>query len=85
MQSRLRLLVAEKEMREQRRISLRKFAEESGAPISTIHRLMNNTIKRIPLDELGAICRYLDCDVGDLLYMAEQPGEPRAAHMQSGR
>ena len=79
MQSRLRLIIAEKELRDGRRWSLRTIAEESGANISTVQRLMNNTIKRIPTDELSALCRWLDCDVGDILVMAEQPTKPRQA------
>lgn len=71
--SRLRILAAEKATREGRALSMRRIAEESGANISTVNRLANNTIRRIPVDELTALCRYLDCDVGDLLRMEEVP------------
>ncbi len=70
-QSRLKVLVAEKELRERRRIGLRVIARETGASLPTIQRLMNNTIKRIPIEDLGALCRWLECEVGDMLYMAE--------------
>jgi putative transcriptional regulator len=69
--SRLRILVAEKATRDKRALSMRRVAEESGANISTVNRLANNTIRRIPVEELTVLCRYLDCDVGDLLRMEE--------------
>lgn len=25
------------------------------------------TIRRVPLDDLGALCAYLNCEVGDIL------------------
>ena len=71
MRSRLRVLVAEKETREGRTISLREVVREAGVPISTVMGLANNTLREIPVDALGAICRYLDCEVGDLLRMEE--------------
>ncbi len=69
--SKMKLLVAERELRERRRLSVRIITEESGASRSTVERLLNNTIKRVPLDELGALCRYFNCDVGDILHMEE--------------
>jgi DNA-binding Xre family transcriptional regulator len=69
--SRLKTLIAEKEIRERRTIGIRTIAEESGASRSTVERMLNNTIKRPPLDDLAALCIYLQCDVGDLLRMEE--------------
>lgn len=69
--SRLKLLVAEKEIRERRTLGIRTIAQESGASRSTVERLLNNTMKRVPLDDLGALCRYFDCDVGDVMRMEE--------------
>lgn len=69
--SKLKLLVAKRELRERRRLSIRIIVEESGASRSTVERLLNNTIKRVPLDELGALCRYFNCNVGDMLSMEE--------------
>jgi putative transcriptional regulator len=69
--SQLRLLLAAKEQREGRSISLREVVRTTKVPISTVYGLANNSIRRVPLDELGTICRYLNCDVGDLLRMEE--------------
>jgi len=69
--SRLRVLLAEKEMRERRTISLRKVTREIPVPISTVEGLANNTLKEVPLHSLGILCVYLNCEVGDLLYLEE--------------
>jgi len=74
--SRLKILVAQREVQERRTIGIRTIAAEAGASVSTVQRLLNNTIKRVPLDDLGALCRYFRCDVGDIISMVDedQPG-----------
>lgn len=67
MRSQLRILLAQKSDREGRTISLRELQRETGVPISTVMGMANNTIKRVPLDELNQLCDYFDCDVGDIL------------------
>ncbi len=71
-QSNLRVLVAQKELRERRTIGIRAIAEEAGASRSTVERLLNNTIKRVPLDDLTAICRWVPCEPGDVLRMMDE-------------
>jgi putative transcriptional regulator len=75
-ESNLRVLVAEKEQRERRTIGIRVIAEESGASRSTVERLLSNTIKRVPLDGLGAICRWLPAAPADVLVMVERDKMP---------
>jgi DNA-binding Xre family transcriptional regulator len=65
--SHFRVLLAMKEQREGRSISLREVVRDTGVPISTVMGMANNTIKRIPVDELNRLCEYLGCEVGDLL------------------
>ncbi len=65
------MLLAEKELRERRTISLRKVVTETNVPNSTVLGLANNTIKRVPLDELAVLCEYLQCGVADLLRLEE--------------
>lgn len=74
--SRLRILVAQKELQERRTLGIRTIASEAGASVSTVQRLLNNTIKRVPLDDLGALCRYFDCDVGDIIRMEDIEQRP---------
>lgn len=67
MNSRLKVLLAEKELRDKRTLGIRTVADETGASVSTVQRLMNNTMRRVPLDDLARLCRYLECSVGDIL------------------
>lgn len=67
MNSKLSLLVAQRRMLEGRAPGIRTIATESGASVSTVQRLMNNTMKRVPLDDLAALCKYFGCGVGDIL------------------
>lgn len=69
MNSHLRTLVATKSTREKRRLGIRTIAEESGASRPTVQRLLNNTIKNVPLDDLAAICRWVPCQPGDVLVL----------------
>ncbi len=71
MKSRLNVVIAEKELRDRRRLGIRTIAEESGASVSTVQRLLNDTMKRVPLEELSALCRWVPCDVSDILRMEE--------------
>lgn len=68
-----KVLLAEKELRENRSIRRRTIVEASNVSTSTIVRLANKTIKHPPLDRLAALCTYLDCHVGDVLKMEAAP------------
>lgn len=74
MNSRLRILVSEKELRDKRSLGIRTIAEETGASVSTVQRLMNNTMRRVPLDDLARLCRYFQCSTGDILVF--DPAQP---------
>lgn len=68
----LKVLVAGKEMREGRTISLRKVAIETGVREYTVYGFANNTLKEYPADAVAKLCEYLGCEVGDLLKLEEQ-------------
>jgi DNA-binding Xre family transcriptional regulator len=63
----LRVLVAQKELRERRNLSIRTITKESGASRSTVERLLNNTMKQVPLDDLAKLCAWLPAEAGDIL------------------
>jgi putative transcriptional regulator len=65
--SRLKILISERELATGRRLGIRTVAEEAHASVSTVQRLINNTIRRVPLDDLAALCKYFECEVGDIL------------------
>ncbi len=73
-QSRLKILLAEKEVRERRTISLQDVGRETGVARSTILRLANNTMRRVPLDEAARLCDYFQCEkLDDLLQLRDAP------------
>ncbi len=67
MNSQFRVLLAQKATRERRSISLREVVRDTGVAMSTVQGLANNSFKAISREALGALCGYLDCEVGDLL------------------
>lgn len=71
--SKLSLLVAARRMEQGRAPGIRTIAAESGASVSTVQRLMNNTIKRVPLEDLAMLCKYFRCQVGDILEYVDAP------------
>lgn len=76
MNSHLRILVAQKELRERRRLTLRTIVQESGASRSAVQRLLNNTIRNVPLDDLARLCEWLPAEPGDILKLEPVPDEP---------
>ena len=75
MNSHFRVLVAQKELRESRRIGIRVIVEESSASRSAVERLLNNTIRNVPLDDLARLCTWVPCEVGDVLKLEPLPAE----------
>lgn len=68
----LRVLVDQKAIRERRRLGINTIAKESGASRSAVVRMLNNTIKNVPLDDLLFVCLYLNCTPGDVLKIEDQ-------------
>lgn len=66
------VLVAEKSLRERRRLSVRVIVEETKCSRSAVERLLNNTIREVPLDDLAAICVWLSCTPGDILRLEDR-------------
>lgn len=74
MNSKLRILIAQKELVEGRTLGIRTIASEADTSVSTVQGLLNNKMKRVPLDDLGNLCAYLNCQVGDILvYSSDAP------------
>ena len=69
--SHLKVLVAQKELREKRKLGIRLITSESRASRSAVQRLLNNSIKNVPLDDLARLCAWVPCEVGQLLRLEE--------------
>lgn len=67
--SRLSILLAEKGVREGRKITYRVLSEETGLSQGVFVRLNDNLTEqdRVQIGSLDILCRYLDCTVCDLL------------------
>lgn len=75
MNSHLRLIVAERELREGRRLGIRTIAAESGASRPTVQALLNNKWKHIPRDDMTSLCKYFNITPGDI-FKLEDASEP---------
>jgi putative transcriptional regulator len=71
--SHFKILVAQKELREKRRIGIRTIVEETGAARSAVQRLLNNSIREVPLDALALLCEWVPCEPGDILRLEPVP------------
>ena len=68
--NRLAELIAIKARQEERgRISNREIAEVLGISPVTVNRYVNNEITRFDSDTVQKLCDYLDCSIGELLYL----------------
>jgi len=64
-------LVAEREVRDRRKLSIRTIAKETGANVSTVQRLLTNDLRRAPLDELALICAHFGCTLDDIFRLED--------------
>ena len=55
----------------EKRITIREVHEKTGLSRNTISNLYNEKSKMVDFDTLEKICRFLDCQVGDLLEVAD--------------
>lgn len=61
------------ELLEQRQMTLTELAERVGVTVVNLSVLKNDRAKAIRFSTLTAICKALDCDVGDLLCVTQSP------------
>lgn len=74
MRNRFLTFLAQKEIREQRRIKTYEIVEATGVSFTTVQRWMRNEVSKIEGTVIEAFCAYFDCDIGDLLYIDESVG-----------
>jgi DNA-binding Xre family transcriptional regulator len=67
------VLMAQKAQREQRRLTLKKVADETGISYYTLNAIAHDTIREYPRTALAGLCAYFNCDIGDLLTVVEVP------------
>ena len=56
-----------KTIADQRHLSIREIARDTGCHFEIVRRMYNDTMERYPRDVIDRLCTYLDVGVGDLL------------------
>jgi len=75
--NRLKILIAEKEFREGRKLTYRTVAEETGLNMSTLTAYMTQRVERFDKSTLEKLSEYLNCQPGDLLVYSADPPQPK--------
>ena len=65
--SNVKVLIAQKERREGRKLPYRVVTEETGLSSGVLTRLMNSEFDRVERTTLNTLCWYFGCGAGDLL------------------
>lgn len=71
MKNNLNILVLQKALREERRISLRTVAKETGLSYNTVLAFARDRLTEYPKATLIALCHYFQCNIEDLLTITE--------------
>ena len=66
-QNKVKILIAEKELREGRKLSHRTVAQEAGIPLSVLTLYTSQKVRRFDVQTLEKLCNYFKCQPGDLL------------------
>lgn len=64
-----KVLLAKKEVHENRRITYRVISEETGLSTTTLTSYAKQNVKHYAASTLEAMCTFFGCDVGDLIYL----------------
>lgn len=65
--SKLKVLIARREVETGQKITYESLAAEVGLSKTTLNRLAEGKTDRVDLLTLDKLCRYFQCDVADLL------------------
>ena len=63
----LKELIAKKEFAEDRQITLKEIAAETGINRMTLSKIVNHKGYSTDTDNIDKLCSYFDCDVEDLV------------------
>lgn len=73
----LQELLAEKQFRDGRRITLTELSEVTGINRVTISKLVNHRSYSTVTDNVDALCKFFDCKVGDLMEYVPDSGDKK--------
>jgi putative transcriptional regulator len=72
--NKLKILISQKEYRENRKLPYRTIAEEAKIPLSVLTDYTSQNVKRFDVNTLEKLCKYFDCQPGDLLEYTPDDG-----------
>jgi len=75
--NKLKILIAEKELRENRKLPHRVVAQEAGIPLSVLTLYMSQKVRRFDIETLEKLCRYFGVQPGDLLMLSADQPQPK--------
>ena len=67
-------LVAEKEKREKRKVTLAEISEHTGVNRTSLSKMQNPDMKHsTSTSSIDALCRFFDCNVEDIMVYVKDP------------
>ena len=78
MKNRLAILMAERSIQENRRITIIEVAKEAGVSHTTLNKYIHQRATRFDGDVLENLCRYFGVGVEDLIYIDPDPRKAKA-------
>jgi len=71
--NKLKILIANKENLESRKLSYRTVAQEAGIPLSVLTEYTGQRVRRFDINTLEKLCRYFSVQPGELLGFTDTP------------
>ncbi len=81
----LKKLVADKEFKERRRISIKEISEKTEISRTTLSKMVNNKEKYNSTTEIiEKLCKYFSCEITDLMtIIPDEPTSPPISNYSS--
>ncbi len=71
--NRLKILIAEKELRESRKLTYRTISKETVISTTTLTLYMKQGVGAFDTGTIETLCKYLNCQPGDLIIYSDSP------------
>lgn len=75
--NRLKILIAEKELRDGQKWPYRTIAPKIGVSTATLSAYVNQKAHRFDAPTLEAFCKFFGCQPGDILVFTDTPPAPK--------
>jgi len=72
---RLRELMADQQFKTGHRVTFDEIARATGIHRTTLSKIANQKSYNTTTDNIDRLCKFFDCQVGDLMEFVDQPSE----------